>query len=221
MKKNKENEELESESVIVKDKTRFDSGEKIAKFLLDHISRYKVAFSYVHSFGGYPGGRSETFFNEGDAKGTLNYAIVHTIEFFDKDPKRERSEKTIIGAFKKIAKNEMIDVYNKEYSRKCRTIVSEGKQVPPSFKNSDDEKLSNEEGSSSDLMYKKEIIKKFNNAVASLDQTERRVIRMKMEGCSDEEMATILEITDREVKTTLIRAKMKISKDKELEALCA
>lgn len=199
----------------------FNSNEKIAKFLLNYIAHKNVVFTYVHSYGGYPGGKSENYFNEGDVRGTLNYAIVHTIEFFNKDLSRVRSEKTIIGAFNKIAGNEMIDVYNKQYKVKKRTVVSNGECHPPTFKNSDDERLASEGDSGTETIFKKELAARLSKAISTLEPIEQRVIKMKMDGHSDEDMAGILRTTKREIMTVLIRAKRKISNDKELEALCA
>lgn len=211
----------------------FATEDGIAKFLTDYITHKNMVYFYVHKYGGYPGGVTETFFNYGDARGILNYAMFNTIKFFNNDKSRERTERTIIGAFLEIADHEMCDVYTKQYCTEKRTISSdqykidkksgtqEIKNIIPTISNIESEKMFGEESGAVESIHKKEIIHKLRKVIATLDELEQKVIYLKLNGYTDDEMAEKLSTSKRIVRTTLIRAKRKIGSDDELEALCA
>lgn len=219
--KTKKNKKQNQTNVIESKDFDLNTDEGITAFLLNYISKYNVTYSYVHSYGGYPGGRSENYFNEGDVRGTLNYAVVNTLKFFKSDTSKERNVKTVIGAFKKIAKNEMIDVYNKNYDTEKRTIIIGEKQYTPTFTNSDDQKLISNNSSDSEILCQNELMQKLRRAISNLDPIEQQIINLKLYGNKDQDIAEALNKTKREVMTILIRVKRKIRNDRELEVLCA
>jgi DNA-directed RNA polymerase specialized sigma24 family protein len=133
-----------------------------------------------------------------------------------------------MGAFIKIANREMIDVFKKQYCTENRTIKEEskdgkeGKAIVPAIASFEFDRMAVGEDDDAANNYNSQLIKeKFRQAKASLDVFDQKVLDLKLEGYSIDEMADKLDSCKREIRTSMERIKRKLKADRELEKLCA